>query len=35
MTVRIGQRVLDQLKAMGTSAVLPGDEPAATHGWGR
>jgi len=35
MTVRIGGRVLDQLKAMGTTAVIPDAEPAATRGWGR
>jgi len=35
MTVRIGGRVLDQLKAMGTTAQIPDTEPAATRGWGR
>ena len=35
LTVRIGQRVLDQLKAMGTSAEIPGEEATATRGWGR
>ncbi|MBB6430532.1 GTPase HflX [Algisphaera agarilytica] len=36
MTVKIGHRQLDQLKAMGTSAILP-DEHAQTSGsgWGR
>ncbi len=35
MTVRIGGRVLDQLKAMGTTTRIPGHENAATKGWGR
>ena len=37
MTVRIGKRQLDQLRAMGTSARFPGEEPVenATRGWGR
>ncbi|MFP4146032.1 MAG: GTPase HflX [Phycisphaeraceae bacterium] len=34
MRVRIGQRQLDQLRSMGTTAQLPGDSQA-TRGWGR
>ncbi|MEM6459897.1 MAG: GTPase HflX [Planctomycetota bacterium] len=34
MTVRIGQRQLDKLRAMGGTAVIPADELAAA-GWGR
>ncbi len=36
MTVRVGLRVLDQLKAMGTSTQIPGQDMAGTtKGWGR
>jgi len=36
MEVKIGHRQLDQLQAMGTSAILPDDYvPADTKGWGR
>jgi GTP-binding protein HflX len=35
MTVRIGQRQLDQLRAMGTTVRLPGDRNTTTQGWGR
>jgi len=35
MTVRVGRRILDQLKAMGTSAQIPGQGEVATQGWGR
>ncbi len=35
LTVRIGQRQLDQLRSMGTTARYPGDTPVATQGWGR
>jgi len=35
LSVRIGKRQLAQLRAMGTSAILPGDTTALEHGWGR
>jgi GTP-binding protein HflX len=36
LTVRIGHRQLDQLRAMGTTAQIPGDEATtSTAGWGR
>ncbi len=35
MTVRIGQRQLDQLRSMGSSIELPDDAATAKKGWGR
>ncbi|MGB1125712.1 MAG: GTPase HflX [Phycisphaeraceae bacterium] len=35
LRVKLGQRQLDQLQAMGTQAVWDGSKQASSHGWGR
>lgn len=35
LRVKLGQRQLDQLQAMGTQAKWEGSDSASTHGWGR
>ena len=35
LRVKLGQRQLDQLQAMGTQAQWQGSGSASTHGWGR